>query len=203
MHIMPTNVAKTFVWKYDYDAKLWRHKKRTPNTNDHHMPLNEPPSMKIFCVRHCLPPVFLLVNKILFAMNHFLAGQKNGNRKNNNGFLNATTFQEAKHFCDNCLPCFVVFVQTPPCEWQIYTFAPVLHHLEIWKHLLSGHYRSCSCNEVHSICLALLSYHLENTLRTGENNNSLCWTCWPLSMMCLQKICGLIQALNLRWNCSS
>jgi len=29
---------------------LWRHKQRTPNTNDHHMPLNETP-MKIFCVR--------------------------------------------------------------------------------------------------------------------------------------------------------
>jgi len=30
----------------------WRHKQRAPNTNDHHMPLNEIP-MKIFCVRHC------------------------------------------------------------------------------------------------------------------------------------------------------
>ena len=29
--------------KHEYDVKLWRHKKRTPNTNDHHMPLNEPP----------------------------------------------------------------------------------------------------------------------------------------------------------------
>ena len=52
MHIMPTNLAKTLVWKYDCDVKLWRHKQRTPNTNDHHMPLNEPP-MKIFCLRHC------------------------------------------------------------------------------------------------------------------------------------------------------
>jgi len=25
----------------------------TPNTNDHPMPLNEPPPMKIFCVRYC------------------------------------------------------------------------------------------------------------------------------------------------------
>ena len=25
------------------DVKLWRHKERTPNTNDHHMTLNEPP----------------------------------------------------------------------------------------------------------------------------------------------------------------
>ena len=25
----------------EYDVKLWHHKQRTPNTNDHHMPLNE------------------------------------------------------------------------------------------------------------------------------------------------------------------
>jgi len=37
----------------EYDVKLWRHKQRTPNTNDHRMPLNEPPLMRIFCVRHC------------------------------------------------------------------------------------------------------------------------------------------------------
>ena len=49
---MSTNFAKTLVWKHDYDAKLWRHKQRTPNTNDHHMTLNETP-MKNFCVRHC------------------------------------------------------------------------------------------------------------------------------------------------------
>ena len=30
---------------------IWRHKQRTPNTNEHHMPLNETP-IKIFCVRH-------------------------------------------------------------------------------------------------------------------------------------------------------
>jgi len=42
MHIMSTNFAKTLVWKYDYDVELWRHKERTPNKNDHHMPLNEP-----------------------------------------------------------------------------------------------------------------------------------------------------------------
>ena len=132
------------------------------------------------------PPALLLISKILFAMNHFPAGQKNGNRNNNNGFLNETTF--AKHFCDKCLPCCFVLVQSCPFEWHITTFASVLHHLEIWKHVLSGHYRSCPYNEAHSICPALLSYHLENTLRTGESNNSLCWTCWPLSMMCLQNI---------------
>jgi len=47
MPMMSTN----FAWKHEYDVKLWRHKKRTPNTNDHHNPLNDPP-MKIFCVRH-------------------------------------------------------------------------------------------------------------------------------------------------------
>ena len=29
--------------KHDYDVKLWRHKQRTPNTNDHQMPLNKTP----------------------------------------------------------------------------------------------------------------------------------------------------------------
>jgi len=41
MHNVSTNFAKTLVWKYEYDVKLCRHKKRTPNTNGHHMPLNE------------------------------------------------------------------------------------------------------------------------------------------------------------------
>ena len=36
------------LWKYDYDAKLWHHKQRTSNTNDHHMPLNNlPPHEKL------------------------------------------------------------------------------------------------------------------------------------------------------------
>jgi len=43
MHIMSTNFAKSLVWKHEYDARLWRHKDRTPQTNDHHMPLNETP----------------------------------------------------------------------------------------------------------------------------------------------------------------
>jgi len=42
-----------FVWKNEYHVKLWRYKHRTPNTIDHHMPLNENTPMKIFCVRHC------------------------------------------------------------------------------------------------------------------------------------------------------
>jgi len=53
MHIMSTNVAKTLVWKHEFYVKLWCYKQCTPNTNDHHMPLNEPPT-KIFCVRHWL-----------------------------------------------------------------------------------------------------------------------------------------------------
>jgi len=56
VRIMSTNFAKTLVWKHEYDVKLWRHKDRTPKTNGHHMPLNEPP-MKIFCVRHCRAPI--------------------------------------------------------------------------------------------------------------------------------------------------
>jgi len=53
MHIMSTNFAKMLVWKDEYDVKLWRHKERTVNASDHHMPLTESPPMKIFCVRHC------------------------------------------------------------------------------------------------------------------------------------------------------
>ena len=37
------NIAKTLVWKTWIWVKLWRHRQRTPNTNDHHMPLNDPP----------------------------------------------------------------------------------------------------------------------------------------------------------------
>jgi len=45
-------LAKTLVWKHEHDVKLWLHKQHTPNTNDHHVPLNENSPMKIFCVRH-------------------------------------------------------------------------------------------------------------------------------------------------------
>ena len=41
MHIVSKNVAETLVWKHEYDVKLWRHKHRTPNTNDNQMQLNE------------------------------------------------------------------------------------------------------------------------------------------------------------------
>ena len=46
MHVRSTNFAKTLVWKQDYDVKLWRHKQRTPNTNDYPMSLNETPPWK-------------------------------------------------------------------------------------------------------------------------------------------------------------
>jgi len=42
---MPT-VSTNFAWKHEYDVKLWRHKQRTPNTNYHHLPLNETPPWK-------------------------------------------------------------------------------------------------------------------------------------------------------------
>jgi len=39
---------ETLVWKHEYDVKLCRYKHRTPNTNDHHMPLNENPPHENF-----------------------------------------------------------------------------------------------------------------------------------------------------------
>ena len=56
MHTMSANFAKTLVWKHGNDVKLWRHKQRTPKTNNHHMTLNQTPPMKICCVRHCFQP---------------------------------------------------------------------------------------------------------------------------------------------------
>jgi len=41
MHNVSINFAKTLVLKHKYDVKLLRQKQRTPNTNGHHMPLNE------------------------------------------------------------------------------------------------------------------------------------------------------------------
>ena len=40
------NFAKTLVWKHECDVKLWRHKETTPETNDHHIPMNETPPWK-------------------------------------------------------------------------------------------------------------------------------------------------------------
>jgi len=46
MHTMSTNFAKTLVWKHGNDVKLWRHKQCTPQTNNHHMTLNQTPPWK-------------------------------------------------------------------------------------------------------------------------------------------------------------
>jgi len=43
MRIMSETFAKTLVWKYAYDVKLWSHKQHTPHANYHHIPLNETP----------------------------------------------------------------------------------------------------------------------------------------------------------------
>jgi len=40
---MSTNFAKMLVSKRGNDVKLWRHKQRKPNTNDHHMILTQNP----------------------------------------------------------------------------------------------------------------------------------------------------------------
>ena len=39
-------IRQNVVWKHEYDVKLWCHKQRTQNTNNHHMPLNETPLWK-------------------------------------------------------------------------------------------------------------------------------------------------------------
>jgi len=73
---MPTNFHKTFVWKHEYDVKLWRHKERTPNTNEDHMPLNETPSWKFSAyatVFHC--SLSSVVNQIRLKID-FLQLQK-------------------------------------------------------------------------------------------------------------------------------
>jgi len=49
MHIVSTNFAETLVWKHESGVKLWCHKQRTPNANDHHMPLNETPHETFLC----------------------------------------------------------------------------------------------------------------------------------------------------------
>jgi len=73
MHIMSTNLAKTLIWKYDYDAKLWRRKQRTPSTNDYHTPLNESPHEKFVRtpLQHAVTlfcwPLFFVVCFVLFT----------------------------------------------------------------------------------------------------------------------------------------
>ena len=43
---MSTNFAEMLGWRREYDVKSWHPKQRTPNTNDHHIPLNEIPPWK-------------------------------------------------------------------------------------------------------------------------------------------------------------
>jgi len=67
MHIVSTNFAKALVWKHEYDVKLWRHKQRTPNTNDHHKTLNNPSTMKIFCIRHWTEQCFVTLGWLRYC----------------------------------------------------------------------------------------------------------------------------------------
>jgi len=46
MHIVSASFAKTLAWKHEYDVKMWCHKQHTPNRNNHHKPMNEPPPWK-------------------------------------------------------------------------------------------------------------------------------------------------------------
>jgi len=51
MHTMSTEISKLFidfVWKHGNDVKFWRHKQCTPNTNNHHTTLNQPPPHENF-----------------------------------------------------------------------------------------------------------------------------------------------------------
>jgi len=50
-------VSTNFAWKHEYDVKLWRHKQRTPNKNDHHLPLNEIPHENF--LRTPLMPIYI------------------------------------------------------------------------------------------------------------------------------------------------
>ena len=36
-------MSTNFAWKHEHDVKLWRHKRHTPNTNGHHLSVNETP----------------------------------------------------------------------------------------------------------------------------------------------------------------
>jgi len=65
MHIMSTNFAKTLVWKHNYDVKLWRHKQRTPSTNDYPMPLNETPHEIVLRTPLYVITIFDLLQKII------------------------------------------------------------------------------------------------------------------------------------------
>jgi len=53
MPIMSKKFTKMLAWKHENDVKFRGHKEHTPNTNYHHMRLNELPSMKCFRILHC------------------------------------------------------------------------------------------------------------------------------------------------------
>ena len=88
--------------------------------------------------------------------------------------------------------------KSPPCEWHISTFAWVLHHLEIWKHALSGHYRSCPCNEVHNICAALLGYHLEKNTSNWREQQQCVHNVLSLNLFAVIQTCWLISKKLVR-----
>ena len=80
MPIILTNVAKTLIWTHEYDVKLLRLKERTPNTNDHHIPLKDPP-VKFFCVRHSFGKIVNLIHGKMITnplenLVHLLSGNR-------------------------------------------------------------------------------------------------------------------------------
>ena len=61
MHIVSTNFAKTLVWKYEYDVKLWRHKR----TNYKWLTYGtEWIPHENFCVRHCIDSNLKRISKM-------------------------------------------------------------------------------------------------------------------------------------------
>jgi len=62
MRIMSTNFAKMLVWKHEYDDTNTAHQIQM-TTICHWM---TPPSMKIFCVRHCLDHLIVEMEERFF-----------------------------------------------------------------------------------------------------------------------------------------
>jgi len=65
-------MSTNFAWKHEYDVKLWRNKKCTPNTNDHHMPLNETPLWKFSAYATLFLPICIVQTVCLYSVH--LAG---------------------------------------------------------------------------------------------------------------------------------
>jgi len=114
-----------------------------------------------------------------------------GNKNNSwHDFVNETMFQDAKHLYDMCFCCIVLVESSLRMAYIHFCFSA--SSVGNWKHVLSGHCRSCPSNEAHS----------ELSLGTYTNNwkkqQQFKCNCWLISIMCLQiKFCGLIQALHL------